>query len=500
VTTYYADFVNGSDANNGLGPDASAATNKPWKTLTKALGATGIASGDTLYLSPAGPFRESVTVAMTSATAETKILGDPGNVQGFKTSDGVAVTPGPIIWTVYTTDDKTAPTTAGNVILAGRDFLTFQYISFIGTTRLIDARTNVSTNIKIFDCAFFIQNPTLGVGSLCVDCQVTTAAAVTWLIDRCIFYGGRDSVIQFSMPTVTGADYDSDITIQNCVFMGGATSINFTTSGALAQKPGGGIVRNCTQMKGDARFVNIATANWSTSIPVTVTNCLMFGNNATIISANVSGQIVEDYNIIVGVTPRSNVTAGTHSIADNSYSVMFHYGQERIWGRSFRRPGEPMIGSPVLGFGNDGTQTSYDGDNNPRPAGGASALPAVGALERSNTWGRETGTVRTGVNALSITGPGYQDFDIPVDAASTTVSVYMRCDSTYAGTKPQIKVLNGDECGVNDATSSAVTTANTWQQLSLTFTPTSKGIITIRLLSSDTNGAGKAFADDFVVS
>ena len=67
MATYYLDFVNGSDANNGLGPDASHASNKPWKTLGKLLGASGFASGDTAYLSPAGPFREVVTVAMTSA-------------------------------------------------------------------------------------------------------------------------------------------------------------------------------------------------------------------------------------------------------------------------------------------------------------------------------------------------------------------------------------------------------------------------------------------------
>ena len=47
MTTYYVDFVNGLDANNGLGPDASDGTNKPWKTITKLLGAAGMASGDT---------------------------------------------------------------------------------------------------------------------------------------------------------------------------------------------------------------------------------------------------------------------------------------------------------------------------------------------------------------------------------------------------------------------------------------------------------------------
>ena len=88
MTTYYVDYTNGSDSNNGLGPDASHASNKPWKTIAKLLGASGMASGDTAYLAP-GVYRERVTVAMTSATGETFVIGDPLNTQGFKTSGGV---------------------------------------------------------------------------------------------------------------------------------------------------------------------------------------------------------------------------------------------------------------------------------------------------------------------------------------------------------------------------------------------------------------------------
>lgn len=33
---YYLDYVNGSDSNNGLGPDASHATNKPWTSLSSS--------------------------------------------------------------------------------------------------------------------------------------------------------------------------------------------------------------------------------------------------------------------------------------------------------------------------------------------------------------------------------------------------------------------------------------------------------------------------------
>jgi len=487
----------GSDANNGLGPDASAATNKPWLTIGKALGASGIASGDTVYLAP-GVYREVVTVNMTSATAETKVLGDPANAQGFKNGSGVLLAPGQVQWTAYTTNDKTAP--GGTLLnLNARDFLTFQNILLVGGNGVIVlATTTTSTDCKFVDCGFLIGH----VGSQrLIDVTAAFNTALNWTFDRCFFIGGASDSLRFTLTTGTGADYDANVLIENSLFVsGGGISISVAASGASANKGGGIRARNCTAIK-RSEFM-LTAANVSATIACTVNNCaiLGMGNSAVALNANTSGQITEDYNLIQAATPRTNVTAGTHSISDGSYAPLFSFGQTRIFGMNLRPFGEPWTSSPLLAFGNDGTQTAYDLRHNPRPAGGASASPAIGALERSNTWAQETGTVRTGSNALSITGPGYQDFDIPVDATSTTVSVYMRYDSTYAGTKPQIQVLNGGECGVTDDTSSAVVTVNSWEQLSLTFTPTRAGIVTIRLLSSDTNGAGKAFSDDFAVA
>jgi hypothetical protein len=157
----------------------------------------------------------------------------------------------------------------------------------------------------------------------------------------------------------------------------------------------------------------------------------------------------------------------------------------------------PTPGSPLLGFGGSGPPPT-DILQIPKPSGSASA--SVGAYERNDTFGKETTTTRTGANAISITGPGTQDFELPVDAASTTVTVYVRWDATYAGTKPQMKVLRGTECGVSDASTTATGSSGSWEQLSLNFTPARAGIVTIRLQSNDTNGAGKMFADDFAVT
>jgi hypothetical protein len=495
VTTYYVDFVNGSDANNGLGPDASAVSNKPWKTITKLLGAAGMASGDTAYLSPAGPFRETVTVAMTSAVAETKVLGDPANAQGFKTSGGVSVTPGEVQLTGYTTNDTTAPSAAVLLSLSARDFLTFQYITFIdGTGQIVQGGTD-ATNITFKDCAFMgaagASNGLTGTASF--------GTALNWTIQRCrIVMLGTGATFSFTATTAgAGADFDMNVQISDCLVIGVGNAVTVGASGSSSSKGNGVHVKNSTLYTGSTCFSS-NSANLSNTVANLVYNNLIVTGSALTASAT-GGLITEDYNQIIATTARTNVSTGTHSIANAAHAALFHFGQELFWGGNLRPFGMPTAGSPLLGFGGN-SPTATDILNNARPSGGASASTAIGAYERANTFGREMSTVRTGSNAISITGPGLSDFDIPVDAISTTCTVYVQWDATYAGTKPKMQVIKGTEAGVADATATATGSSGSWEQLSLNFTPTAKGIVTIRFLSSDTNGGGKMFVDDFDVT
>jgi hypothetical protein len=490
VTTYYVRST-GSDA--AAGTSAAAA----WLTIGKALGATGIASGDTVYIG-AGTYREVVTVAMTSAVAETFVIGD---VDGSHTGDA-----GEVIWTAYTTSDVVAPSTSSTLDLAGVDFLTFQRLTFVSGTgslsRCILANTVTSTNIKIQDCNL-LGHP--GSSGVVLEIQVGFAIAANWVMERTIFRCGRGNGVSITLVTGSGADYDANLIIRNCVIEqpGGAAGIIAGSSGSSAQEGGGVYIYNCLIL-GTANSTNGAVQTSGTRVggstfafPVRVLNSVVRGG----LSAGELGAIVENYNHISASTPLTNVTQGANTVLGTAYSMLFSYGRERYVGTWPRPYGEPMAGSPYLGFGNDGTYTSSeDIRGNPRPAGGATATKGIGAYERANTFSKETGTTRTGANAISITGPGYQDFQLPVVASSTTTTIYVRWDATYAGTKPKMQVLNGTEAGVADATATATGSSGAWEQLSLNFTPTSAGIVTIRLLSSDTNGGGKMFADDFAVA
>lgn len=438
-------------------------------------------------------YREFVEVLITNPTVETFVIGD---VDGVQTGDA-----GEVVLSSWINGDTATPDlTAPNLALSGRDHLTFRRITFFAFSDCIRTDwggTKFSTDIKVEDCTV------ISVGGIdapfLFEVDFNTAANIT--IDRCRFVSLATGLIFRLTGSSAGSDYDANILVRNCSFVcGGVYAIAVDAPSAQSKRGGGVTIRNCSFF---AAAVAVGTANTSTTFPVTVLNCLIIGAasdwGSGVLLAAVSGQIVEDYNLIFTGFAPVNVTAGGHSHRDGSYAPMLDVGQEPVVGRAQRPFMVPSAGSVLLGYGGS-NPPSVDLLNAPRPAGGASALAAVGAYERGNTFGKETGTVRSGTTAISITGPGYQDFALPVDAAPTTVTAYVRWDATYAGTKPRMAVLNGTECGVADATVTAGGSSGAWELLSLNFTPTAAGIVTIRFISSDTNGAGWMGVDDYQVS
>lgn len=507
MTVFYADFSNGNDANNGLGPDASHATNKPWKTIAKALGASGMASGDTLYLAP-GSFREVVTVAMTSATAETSIIGDPANAQGFKDASGVLVPPGDVVWTGYTTDDVTAPSTTSLLTLAGRDFLTFRNIVMVGSNvdpSVVNAATGTSaTNITFRDCVLIAGN----IAGRIVRCETAAGVAASWTIDRCTIIG--NSPTAGSVGVILNrhsADYDANVQITNCLFInptGGSTgNVRVSSTGAGTGLGGGVDLVSCTVFGGCA--LSTADANLSTSIPCTITGSILYAPGTSgAIQANTAGQITEDYNWIWATTRDTNVTDGANSVSSTGgppRAPLFEFGQARISGRQARPFLMPAPGSPFLNFGVSGAP-SVDHLNRPRPAGSGLAASAgvgvaVGAYERHDTAQQELTTVDASGSGLVIVGPGDHDLKIPVDATATTISIKGRYDTSHGTTnKPQVLLLANAKLGVSAQTLTMSAAANTWETLTTSsFTPSTKGVVTIRLVSRSAAGGGKAFFD-----
>ncbi len=295
----------------------------------------------------------------------------------------------------------------------------------------------------------------------------------------------------------------------NSVILGGisASYVNVAAGGAAAGHGGGVRAIGCTMM---ARGTGITTASGTSTIfPCVLQDSLVVAAAGQLAVANTSGQIVESFNVYIGTgTARSNVTAGTGTIIDGSYAPLIHFGQERIWANPngvplFKPLGEPMQSSPFLGFGSPDPVASLPLDllTLARPAGLASPLPAVGALERHNNWIPDPAPIGDGSTPIKFTGPGDQAFIVPVPARAITITVKVAWDATYSGTKPQLQLDANAAIGVTAQTVTAVGSGTVETLTLAAFTPTAAGKqVVVRVRSNDLTGSAVVEADQFTVS
>lgn len=499
MATYYVS-PSGNDSNNGLSADASHASNKPWLTIGKALGASGIASGDTVYIGP-GTYREAVTVAMTSAVAETSVLGDPINGQGFKDGSGVLLTAGDVVWTGYTTNDTTAPGANSTLFLQGRDFLTFKFITFFGSAQasgnIVRADTNTSTNIKFIQCVFIPSGS--GTNSILITCAANTA--LHWLVDSCSFIQLKGvNSISMTLTTHT-ADYDVDFIAQNCLFMIGARALSVTNSASGGGCGTGILVYNCTCIGQTVSAISVTSAGTTQATPSKIENCILVTPSATAVISGHTSQLTENYNWISAATARSNVNAGANSIADQSYALTIDIGQSLIGGRQLRPMFQP-VSAPILGFGSSAAAPATDFLQRTRPSGGASTNKSIGYLERHDFATREATVIDASTYAIKLVGPGDHDIMIPVDASATVLSIKTRYDTNHATTnKPQAILLARPDIGVATETKTATAAVDTWDTLTFSsFTPTAKGWVVLRLVSRSAAGNGIAYFDTLTIA
>jgi hypothetical protein len=508
MAIYYVDSINGDDTFNGLGPDASHATNKPWKSIGKLLGATGLSSGDSAYLAP-GVYRGNVSVGMATATATTLIEGDINNAQGFKNSSGVRVAPGPVVWTAYAVNDTTVPSTTTAVCtLAGRDYLHFKRIIFVAggavalnTGHCIDASTATSTNTTFEECVFYGSSHASASVNSIIRFVSSAGAAFNTLFDRCCFVASIiTNCFQILPATIStgSADYDVGFTIRNSLFLGPIQiGINFAPSGTLTYKPGGLLLDSCQMLiAGTSSGCVFANTNTSTAIPLVVRNSILCGSVG--VNATTSGMISCVDTLITCTTRATNVTLGATIPATGAVAAPMWLGFERTFGWMPRQPFSQIYGaSGAVGFTAGTSPPSVDATNRPRPAGGQSTNITFGAFELGDTAVQETTTVDASGSGIKITGPGYQEFRVPVNASSTTIKIKLRYDTNHGTTnKPQAILLDNTAIGVSTETKTMTSGVDTWEELSFTaFTPTAKGVVTLRLVSRSAAGNGIMYAD-----
>lgn len=489
MATYYVRKT-GSDGAAGT----SAAT--AWLTVQKALNAATLVNGDQVWVG-AGTYREFLTCSMTTPTSVITITAD---VDGKNTGDA-----GEVIISAYATNDTTAPTATNLLTLNGKNFLTWQKFTFVGDNSIVTCSATPAHHITFSDCTF-IDAKTANTPAA-VNIASNAGTALVWVIERCRFLASQNSngMIAVDLTRPTGADFDYDVQIRDCFGVQcSGPFVQVTASGANTFNGGGVDVFGCTFI-GDSAILKTNTAlNLSTSIPCTLTNSFHLGGSAAPVNAATSGQITENNNILFTATARTNVTAGGSTILGNTRAPLVSLGQEATVGANLRHFFAPLASSPLLGFGTATGASTTDLLNRIKPSGAAASTPAAGALERHDfaiapgtTVGADSGT-----GYIELVGYGDQDFEVPVDATATTFTIKVKT-SGYSGTNyPQMLLVNGGEAGVADQTITATSaSASAYESISTaSFTPTSKGIVTVRLVNRSANGTGIAAFDTFSVS
>jgi hypothetical protein len=491
MTTYYVRKT-GNDGNDGTNP-----TTQAWLTIDKA--ANTVAAADTVYVG-AGVYRELVTMDTSGSSGnQIEFIAD---VDGEQTGDA-----GLVIISAYANETSIA-SRAACLDPDGRTFVTWRGFCMVGgTTAAVYSANATNDNYEgcIYeDCVLWAGHSTADL-SIIIDMNAATTPSNDGLIIRRCQVGGG---IRLNWDKNESADQDLKISIESSTFLLGAlntAAFHWDLVGAGTYGSGGISINNCLFF-GSERAVSVDHGT-STTYTVDVRNCFIYRCNAAALTkwSSNDGALTSDYNHFVSTLEYSNVTAGANDNEDIGAQLIGGYGDlslYRFWGWSPFRPWEPIRLQDdsyihhVIGSGDTSVAPAFDLYNDPRPMHGT--VDDVGVVEGRARAEQETSTVRTGSNAIVFEGAGFHDILLPVDASSTTVSVYGQYDATYAGTLPQLKVLNIP--GVADQTDTMTGGSGSWEELTATFTPDSQGIARIRLISSDTSAGGECFFDDLTVT
>jgi len=112
-------------------------------------------------------------------------------------------------------------------------------------------------------------------------------------------------------------------------------------------------------------------------------------------------------------------------------------------------------------------------------------------------WQEKT-TTRTGPNAFGFNEDAVWEWEVPAKGGQLlTITAYMRYNSSYGSAeKPKLTLYN---YGVNSSAQMTVG-ADTWEKLTVSGTPTSDGVLLLRVEGFSTEVGAKYFVDDIQVN
>jgi hypothetical protein len=496
VATYYIDFTNGLDTNNGLGPDASHATNKPWKTLGKATntGAT-VAPGDTVYVAPGTYYSTLMTpiAGIASSASPTSFRGDPTNAQGFKTSGGVRVAPG-LVWLTTRTavEGMDSPIASTNSLIVGATNGTngLKWYDFVMEVDL--ARSLVTVNLAANADWSFTQCRLIALSAVAAAATSIPTAARNMTFTACTMVVGQIFGFASTVAAAT-ADANLAITVDACFILGRLTISTFQLGTSAGNKAGGIQFRGCTILgAGGTTALTTVASVVSTVTPLRVAGCLWVTSQS--INAGTLGHVVDDgYNRFITYNANTNFTQAGTSFRGTAAALL--WPDVFAWGLE--------MAGPMLGWGPGAvdaqrysawSSTAVDFRNRtPRPWGPGASIGYVeyGQQVRDTT----SAVTGGGADSLKITGGGEVSLFVAVDPSATTLSVVTK-STTYGGTNyPQLIVVANPEIGLAADITATATSATEQTLTAGPFTPTVEGVVEVRLVSRSTSVTSASYFD-----
>ena len=320
MAIYYV-RTDGNDTNAGTGP----ATNQAWQTITKAIGATGISPGDTLYIAP-GIYRGSFTAAFTNPANEGQRITISGNPTASQFS---GITPGPVIITNYT---STTATSGSEILRIIKSYVTLTNVHIAGY--VAGGSPNFGQIVYMGGTGFII--------SKCAMYSPTDASDNSNTVTIVIGQSQTDVIVEksvFACPVIFGptpsttAAWNSNSIVRDCIFTTTSSTANTSPSvqlyGGAAAHFGGIKFYNC-YFTGITGVGVMSASNLSTTFPSSVQNSYFESRTGIAVNTN-NGQLTESYNVFQCSTSRTNVAQGTGSVTRAFISPDFSMSRITGW-------------------------------------------------------------------------------------------------------------------------------------------------------------------------
>jgi hypothetical protein len=316
MATYYVKLAadGGNDSFAGTSPSTA------WATIGKALGATGISSGDTVYIAP-GTYNESVTIGITNPTAETFIIGDPTASQ----FPGLAA--GPVYHSAWNAAGTTQITSGVLITGTTKNYLHFQNIWWSSDAANMVV-LNTSRYAKFTKCQFVTSISSF----IAIRITSATSTPIDATITRCAFIGLATAI------SLTGTNTTDATLITDCLFLTCNSIIDCSNSNFSCF--------NCTFFRTTDGVIQRANTTGTASF---VRNSLFLGySNFSMQSTTGSGPLTATYNRFIG-SGTSNIPTSTTNVTTGAQGVDYTYLLNQ--GMNYQQMWTSLQGGPNIAFG-----------------------------------------------------------------------------------------------------------------------------------------------------